>query len=155
MEISKKNVLITAVTLCAAISASTIAFAADKAQEDAAEYRQSTFTMVGHHFGVLGAMVKGKVDFDAAAYTKNAEALAAITMLAPTGFEVEGTSDDSRAKAAIWEDKKAFDEKMTEFQVASAALVEAAKSGDEKTAKAAFGDAAKTCKGCHTEYRSK
>ena len=155
MEISKKNVLITAVTLCAAISASTIAFAANKAQEDAAEYRQSTFKMVGHHSGVIGNMVKGKGDFDAAAYTKNAEALAAISMLAPTGFEVEGTSDGSRAKAAIWEDKKAFDEKMTAFQVASAALVEAAKSGDEKTAKAAYGDVGKTCKGCHTDYRSK
>lgn len=155
MKFSKKNVLITAVTLCAAISASTIAFAADKAQEDSAEYRQSTFTMVGHHFGVIGDMVKGKVDFDAAAYTKNAEALAALTMLAPTGFEIEGTTDDSRAKAAIWENKEDFNEKMTAFQVASAALVEASKSGDEKTAKAAYGDVGKTCKGCHSDYRSK
>ena len=155
MKISKKSLLITAVTFATAISASTLAFAATEAQEDAADYRKSTFTMVGHHFGALAAMVKGEVDFDSDVYAKNAEALAAVTMLAPNGFEVEGTIEGSRSKAEIWENKADFDEKLKGFQVASAALAEAAKTGDEKAAKAAFGDVAKTCKGCHTEYRSK
>ena len=153
MKISQKNLLITTVTLCAAISASTLAFAADKAQEDAAEYRHSTFTMVGHHFGTLGAMVKGKVDFDAEKFTKNAEAVAALSQLATTGFEVEGAVGKSRAEASAWENKEDFAEKMTAFQTASAALVEAAKTGDEGKSKAAFGAVGKTCKGCHQEYR--
>ena len=155
MKISQKNLLITTVTLCAAISVSTLAFAADKAQDKAAEYRQGTFTMVAHHLGALGAMVKGEVDFDAATYKKNADAIAALTTLAPVGFEVEGTSENSTAKANIWEDKEGFAEKMTAFQVAGKALAEAADSGEEKTAKAAFGDFAKTCKACHSEFRSR
>lgn len=154
MKISKKNALITTLTLCAAVSVSTLAFAADKAQEDAAEYRHSTFNMVGHHFGILGAMVKGKVDFDADTFTKNAEAVAALSQLAPTGFEVEGAVGKSRTEAAAWENKEDFAEKMTAFQTASAALVEAAKSGDEGNAKAAFGGVGKSCKGCHQEYRT-
>jgi len=160
MNISKKSTFITTVTLGAAVMASTLAFAgshgASKDQlKDAMEYRQSTFKMVGQHFGAMAAMVKGKVEYDAAAFAKNAEALAMLSQLSPNGFAVEGTHKKSRAKKAIWEDKEGFAKVVTEFQTASAALSEAAKTGDADKAKAAFGDAAKTCKGCHTEYRSK
>jgi cytochrome c556 len=157
MKITQKNALISAVTLCVAVAATGLAFAADesKAQKGAAKYRKSTFIMVNHHMGVLGAMVKGKVDFDLAVYTKNAEALAAISQLASTGFAVEGTVKGSRAKNAIWENKTDFDEKLTAFQTASTALAAAAKTGDADKAKAAFGDVGKSCKGCHTDYRKK
>lgn len=157
MKGTQKNTLITAVTLCIAVTATSFAFAADdtKAQKKAAEYRDSTFDMIGYHVGQLGAMVKGKVDFDAATYTKNAEAVAALSMLAPVGFEVEGVAKGSRAKASIWENKADFDEKLKALQTGAAALVEAAKSGDEEKAKAAFGGVGKTCKACHSEYRGK
>ena len=160
MIISKRSTFITAMTLGVAVVASTLAFAgshgASKDQlKDAMEYRQSTFKMVGQHFGVMADMVKGKVEYDADAFAKNAEALAMLSQLAPNGFAVEGTHEDSRAKKAIWEDKEDFAEKVTAFQTASAALAEAAKTGDADKAKAAFGDAGKTCKGCHTDYRSK
>lgn len=157
MKITQKNALVTAFTLCVAVAATSLAFAADdtKAQKNAAKYRKSTFIMVNHHVSALGAMVKGKVDFDLAVYTKNAEALAALSQLASTGFTVEGSAKGSRAKDAIWENKKDFDEKLTTFQTASTALVEAAKTGDADKAKAAFGDVGKSCKGCHTDYRKK
>lgn len=159
MTISKKNTFITAATLCVAVAASTLAFAdghsGKKAQKAAAEYRQSTFIMVGHHFGIMGDMVKGKVEFDAAAFAENADAVAALGKLAPTGFVVEGAAGKSRAKKEIWKDKAAFDEKMTAFQTASVTLAEATKGGDEGKMKAAFGDVAKSCKGCHTDYRAK
>ena len=159
MMISKKTALISTATFCAAIAASTIAFAAShsdgKAQEDAAEYRQSTFKMVGQHMGAMGDMMKGKVDFSAEDFAKNAEAVAMLSQLAPNGFEVEGLSDDTDAKEEIWKDKEAFNEKMSDFQTTAAALAEATKSGEEGKIKGAFGPFAKTCKGCHTDYREK
>lgn len=157
MKGTQKKTLITAATLCIAVAATSFAFAADatKAQEDAAEYRQSTFNMVGYHTGALGAMAKGKVDFDAAEFTKNAEALAALAKMAPIGFEVEGAVGKSRSEAKVWEDKEGFAEKMTAFQTATAALAEVAQTGDKDKSLAAFGDVGKTCKGCHTEYRGK
>ena len=100
MKGTQKNTLITAVTLCVAVAATSFAFAADdtKAQQKAAEYRDSTFDMIGYHVGQLGAMVKGKVDFDLATYTKNAEAVAALSILAPVGFEVEGVQKAAALK---------------------------------------------------------
>ena len=157
--ISKKTAVISTATFCAAIAVSTIAFAAShsdgKAQEDAAEYRQSTFKMVGQHMGGMAAMMKGKVDFSVESFAKNAEAVAMLSQLAPKGFEVEGLSDDTDAKEEIWKDKAAFDEKMGAFQTAAAALAEATKSGEEGKIKGAFGPFAKTCKGCHSDYREK
>ncbi|PWQ97018.1 c-type cytochrome [Leucothrix pacifica] len=159
MIISKKTAFVSTATFCVAIAASTIAFAAShsdgKAQEDAAEYRQSTFKMVGQHMGVMAAMMKGKVDFSVESFAKNAEAVAMLSQLAPNGFEVEGLSDDTDAKEEIWKDKDAFNEKMSDFQTTAAALAEATKSGEEGKIKAAFGPFAKTCKGCHTDYREK
>ena len=160
MNLSSKSTLIGAITLGAVIAASTMAFAGSHSgskdeQKDAMEYRQSTFKMVGQHFGMMAAMVKGKVEYDAAAFTKNAEAVAMLSQLAPNGFATVGSAKKSRAKKAIWENKEDFAKKVTAFQTASTALVEASKSGDLDKAKAAFGDAGKTCKGCHTEYRSK
>lgn len=158
MKISLKSSLIATATLCVAVS--TLAFAGShepskKELKNAMEYRQSTFKMVGQHFGAMAAMVKGKVEYDAATFAKNAEALAMISQLAPNGFAVEGTHDDSRAKKAIWENKAEFAEVLTGFQTAAVALSEASKAGDLDKAKAAFGDVGKTCKGCHTDYRSK
>jgi len=160
MKISSKSTLITTVTLCAAVAASTFAFAgshgASKDQlKDAMEYRQSTFKMVGQHFGAMAAMVKGKVDYDADTFAKNAEAVAMLSQLSVNGFTTEGTHKKSRAKKDIWENKADFAEKVKEFQTASATLAEVSKSGDLDKAKAAFGDVGKTCKGCHTDYRSK
>ena len=159
MKFSSKST-ITAATLCIAVAASTLAFAgshgASKEQlKDAMEYRQSTFKMVRHHFGSMAAMVKGKVEYDADAFAKNADAVAMLSQLAGNGFVTEGTHKKSRAKKAIWENKEDFAEKVTDFQTAAAALAESAKSGDLDKAKAAFGGVGKTCKGCHTDYRSK
>lgn len=160
MKISSKSTLIITITLCAAIAASTFAFAgshgASKDQlKDAMEYRQSTFKMVGQHFGAMAAMVKGKVEYDADTFTKNAEALVMLSQLSPNGFAVEGAHKKSRAKKAIWEKKEDFAEKVSAFQTAATALSAAAKTGDLDKAKAAFGDAGKSCKGCHKAYRSK
>lgn len=161
MNALRKHSIATLLTLFTLATASTLAFAAShggdnkKAQKDAAEYRQSTYHMVGHHFGVMGDMVKGKTEFDKELFSKNADALAALTLLAPFGFEVEGLEGKTRAKQEIWENKADFDEKMKAFQTGAAALAEAAKGDDMDATKAAFGDAGKTCKGCHTDYRGK
>lgn len=155
MTITKQTALISTATFFVAIAASTIAFAANDAKEDAAEYRQSTYKMVGQHVGAMGAMMKGKVDFNVESFAKNAEAVAMLSQLAPNGFETEGLSDDTEAKEEIWKDKEAFNEKMSDFQTAAANLAEATKTGDEGKIKAAFGPLGKSCKGCHSDYREK
>lgn len=161
MNISPKKTLITGIALGSAIAVSTLAFAGSHggASKDelkkAMEYRQSNFKMVKQHFNAITAVVKGKVAYDADSFAKDAKALAMLSQLSANGFVVKGTHEKSRAKKVIWEDKLDFSRKVAAFQKATASLAAAANSGDLNEAKAAFGDVGKSCKGCHTTYRSK
>ncbi len=125
-----------------------------KAQEAAIDYRQSTFKMVKWHIGPMAGMVKGKIDYDASAFSEHAEAIFDLSKLASNGFLVESVAENSRAKAAIWKDKAEFDKKLESFTDAAEKLLAAAKSNDMSTIKPAFGALGQSCKGCHNDYRS-
>lgn len=121
--------------------------------EDAVKYRQSTFSVLAHHFGTLGAMARGKVPFDAKAAAENADVLAVMANLPWNAFAA-GT-EGGNSKPAIWQEKAQFEEKQQQFQTEAGKLVAAAKSGDLDKLKAAFGPAAQTCKSCHDAYKNK
>ena len=121
--------------------------------KDTIEYRQSSFKMAKYHMGVMGGMVKGKIDYDAATFLANAKAMQAISSLAPYGFSVKSTGGDSEALPAIWENPADFKTKLDAFEKASAELVTASESGSMGTIKPAFGALANSCKSCHKEYR--
>lgn len=134
------------------LSSQTIADS--KAEEAAIDYRQSTFKMVKWHMGPMAGMVKGNIDYNAAAFSEHANAMASLSHLAPNGFSVKSLADNSRAKAAIWENKADFDKKLVDFKNAATALATAAESNDLATIKPAFGELGKSCKSCHTDYRA-
>ena len=145
--------LFLAATAVAALLASLPAAAQFQKPEDAVKYRKATFTVMAAHFGRIGAMASGKAPFDAKAAVANAEVVAALSSLPWAAFG-EGTNvGEHRAKPEVWSqaDKfKAAGQKMVE-EVAR--LNAAAKTGDLAQLKAAFGDTAKTCKGCHDNFR--
>ena len=115
------------------------------------KYRKAVFSLVGAHMGNMGAVMKGKADYNAESITKSANVLAALAPVASQGFEIESLGHGSEAKAAIWKNKSEFDEKMADFVTATAAL--AANAGTEKGFKANFGAVGKTCKGCHDDFK--
>jgi len=128
----------------------------DKSPEGkAAKYRHNTFNMVKYHFGPMGAMMKGKIDFNKDVFSKNADSLAVLALLAPNGFEVKGKVKGSRAKKDIWENKADFDKIIKGFADNTAALASVSKSGDMATIKPAFAKVADSCKTCHKKYRAK
>jgi len=139
-------------------SLATTSLQADsKSPEEAAiEYRQSAFKMIKHHFGPMAGMVKGDIDYDAETFTKNAEAVAALSHFPINGF-IDGTFgvDDTDAKADIADNKEDFNKKMETFQVKAADLAKTAESGDMGEIRPAFGAVAKSCKACHDSYREK
>lgn len=133
----------------AALSASALAVDAEKA----IKYRRAAFQTIAWNFGPMGAMVKGEAAFDQAAFTQRAETVAFLSGLPAEGF-ADGTDfGDTKAKAAVWENRADFDAKMKDFQDQAANLVAVAKAGDEGAIKAQFGKTAKTCKACHKEYK--
>lgn len=121
--------------------------------EDAIKYRRSGMTMQGAHLGRLGAMVNGRVPFDARVAAENAEALALLLKLSFGGFVEGSDKGDTKAKPAIWAEADKFRAAAGQTQEEAAKLLAAARAGDEAQLKAAFGATARTCKACHDTYR--
>ena len=121
--------------------------------EDAVKYRKAAFTVMGAHFGRIGAMASGKAPFDAAAAAANADIVATLSKMPYAGF-IEGTaSGKTRAKPEIWTERAKFDTAANKTQEDVVKLNVAAKSGNLDQIKVAFGAAGQSCKACHDNYR--
>ena len=142
-------------TLAAVAAMATARPAAAQFQkpEDAVKYRKAAFTVMGTHFGRLGAMVQGRIPFDATAAAMNAEIVTDMSTLPYAGF-VDGTSGTEKGspKANVWTERAKFDEAAKKMQTEVAKLAAASKNLD--SLKTAFGAAAGTCKSCHDDFRN-
>ncbi len=124
--------------------------------EDAIKYRQSAFTVMGTHFGRIGAVVQGKVPFDAKVTAENANIVLDMSTLPYTAFG-EGTDKggNTKAKPEIWKDMDKFQAAAKDMQAQVVKLDAAAKSGNLDAIKVAFGETGKACKACHDNFREK
>jgi cytochrome c556 len=119
---------------------------------DAIKYRQSAYSLMGTHFGRLGAMANGKVPFDAKVAAENAALVATLAKLPGAAFPPgSDTGGNTRAKPEIWKDTAKFSAAY-EKMVAEAAKLPAA-AGEAGTLKTAFGAVLQTCNACHDDFR--
>lgn len=137
----------------AAVLSSVPAMAQFQKPEDAAKYRQGAFTVMGSHFGRLGAMASGKAPFDAKLAQDNATVVEFMSKLPWAGFTGDSQGVKSKAKSDVWTDKAKFDQGAEKMMAEVSKLNAAAKTGNLDALKAAFGDTAKTCKACHDAFR--
>lgn len=140
-----------------AAAATLLAFAAPASAqfakpEDAIKYRQSALSVMGTHFGRVGAMANGRVPFDANVASANAEIVATMAKLPWAGF-VPGTDGNTKAKPEIWTEQAKFKESSDKLLAESTKLAAAAKTGNLDALKTAFAATAGTCKACHDAYR--
>ena len=124
--------------------------------EDAIQYRQSALFVMGQHFGRIGAMANGKAPYDAKAAQDNAVIVATLAQLPWVAFG-PGTDEGARTKAkpSIWTEQAKFQEHADKMKAATTELAAAARTNNLDSLKVAFGDAAKSCKACHDNYRAK
>ena len=142
--------------LAAAAAAAAFVPLASHAQfakpEDAIKYRQSAFSLMGNHFGRIGAMVNGRAPYDAKIATDNANLLVALSRLPGVAFPAGSESGlNTRAKPEIWRDNAKFVAAYDRMVGEMAKLPAAAAA--EGTLRTQFGAVAGTCKGCHDDYR--
>ncbi len=137
----------------AAITLSTPAAAQFAKPEDAVKYRKSALTVMGAHFGRIGAMATGKVPFDAKLAAENADVVVAMSKLPWSAFGEGTDKGDTRAKPDIWKEPAKFKDAADKMQAEVIKVAAAAKSGNLETLKTAFGAAGGTCKGCHDSFR--
>lgn len=121
------------------------------AQAPVVEYRQSIMQAYRTHMGGVRAAMSdaapiGHAEHHAIAFERMAQALGNVF---PAGTAGEG----SRALPAIWENRNDFMNKVTAIQTASAALVQASRSGDAEAIGAALQGVQATCGACHNTYR--
>lgn len=140
--------ILAASTLLASVSAQ----AQFAKPEDAIKYRQSALSLMGTHTGRLGAMVAGRVPFDAKVAQDNADIIAVVAKLPWQGFGA-GT-EGGKAKANIWTDAAKFKGNNDKLSADADRLAAAAKSGNLDQIRAAFGAYAGNCKTCHDEFRN-
>ncbi|WP_408597321.1 c-type cytochrome [Limnohabitans sp.] len=149
----KKLTLVLVAVSAAAVSLTASAQFAKP--EDAIKYRKAAFTVMGAHFGRLGAMAQGKVPFDAKAAADNADVVAHLAKLPWAAFGEGTDAVETKAKAEIWKQSAKFKEAADKLQAESTKLVAAAQGGKEDAFKAAFTATAGTCKSCHDDFRAK
>ena len=149
----------TRLMLVAATIASLLAAVPASAQfqkpEDAVKYRKSAFTVMGAHFGRIGAMAQGRVPFDANVAAANADIVVTMSKLPYAGF-VEGTGGTEKGapNAKVWSDRAGFDAAAKKMQDEVVKLAAAARTNNLDAMKAAFGSAGGACKACHDDYRN-
>jgi cytochrome c556 len=143
-----------AATLAALTLGTALPAAAQFAKpEDAIKYRQSALRVMGTHFGRIGAMVNGRVPFDAAAAQQNAEIATMMSTLPWQGFGA-GT-EGGKAKPEIWKESAKFKELNEDMAKKMLALNAAAKTGNLDNIKTAFGATGGSCKTCHDAFQEK
>lgn len=140
--------------LAAVVSAAALPAAAQFAKpEDAVKYRKAALTVIGAHFGRVGAMANGRVPFDAKVAAENAELVAELSRLPWTAFGEGTDKGETRAKPEIWKEAGKFKEASDKFQAEAAKLQAAAKTGNLDAVKTAFGATGASCKACHDNFR--
>lgn len=123
------------------------------ADDDPIHERHELMEAVGDAAKPVGAMLRGKSEFDAGVVEETlgvwAKAGAEFGDLFPEGSETGG---DTEAAPAIWEDREGFDAALAKWRDA----VDAAIAADPQSldaARPAIGEVFDACKNCHDSYR--
>lgn len=119
------------------------------------EYRQSVFTLLKSNIGPLGAMAKGKIEYDTDLMQTNAMRMEQLAGMLSDYLRVDTSNYDldSDAKASIWQNFDDVQSKITDLKQAAANLQNVAQSGDESKFRQAIGNVGSTCKSCHDDYK--
>jgi cytochrome c556 len=124
--------------------------------EDLVKQRQAGMTMIAKYFAPIGAMVQGKVPYNADVVARNGGYLEVLAKLPWDGFQASTANvQDTKTKPETYQNMTKFNQAADAMQDAMAKLVAAANSREEAAVKAAFGGVGKACKGCHDDFRRK
>jgi len=121
--------------------------------QDAVDYRQGAFNVMGNHFARVGAMANGRVPFDAAVLQQNMAIIMTVSRLPWAGFTPDTQGLTSKAKPVVWTERARFDAAAQDAARALTALNAAALTNNLDAVRRAFGETAASCKACHDNFR--
>jgi cytochrome c556 len=141
----------------AVVALSVAAQAADMSKPVAA--RQSVMKLYSFYMGQLGAMAKGKMEYNAKTAQGAANGLLALATLDTSKMWVPGSGNDklgdkTRAKPEIWSTYPKVAEKGKALVTALGGFVKVAGTGLDGL-RGGIGPVGKSCGGCHKPFREK
>jgi len=150
-----KKALLAAIIGTSTLLASGTA-AAQVKPEDVIKFRKGVYQVIGWHVRPLGAMVKGQMPFDQAAFARNAEIVAMMSTIAPHAFAAGSDKGETRAKPEIWSDAGGFKKAMDNFEAEASKLAQVAKTATSvDQVRGQFSAMSKSCGACHDNFRTK
>jgi cytochrome c556 len=133
-----------------------VAYAQFARPEYAIKYRKAVMFLIAQHFGRMGAMVKEKIPYNQEVFARNAMLVETLSRLPWEAVMVPGTdTGDTTLNASAFAQQAEFKEVAQTFETQATKLVSTAQNGDFIGIKAQFGQVAKSCKACHTQFRTK
>ena len=124
--------------------------------EYAIKYRKAVMFLIAQHFGRMGAMVKEKIPYNQEVFARNAMLVETLSQLPWEAAMVPGSdAGDTTLNASVFVEQARFKKVAQTFETQAVKLVSAAGSGDFSAVKTQFGEVGKSCKACHTQFRTK
>lgn len=135
-----------------------VALAGGHDKHPAVKARQASMQLYAHYLGALGAMAKGKVEYNAEAADAAAKSLHAVVGLDKSAMWPRGTDNESLpgqtgALPSIWTTYPAVAEKGKALADASANMAQAAGQGLDSL-RGAMGAVGGACGACHKAFRA-
>ena len=122
--------------------------------DDAIRYRKAVMTLIVYHFQQMGAVIKGKADYDRAAFEDHAKVVHILSTMPWEAFMTAGSDQgDTTLKSSALKNKDAFMRAAKTFEDATKDLMLAASSGNLGPIKTEFGNVAGNCGSCHKQFR--
>ena len=143
-----------------ALATATVLAASPALAQDASmavKARQGQFNIMAPNLGMLGAMAKGEMPYDAAVAQAAADSLVAVSQINPGPLWPEGSDnfsvDGTRAQPSIWEQNDDFVAKWAAYGEAALAM-QAGAGGGQEALGPLLGQVGGTCSACHKAHRA-
>jgi cytochrome c556 len=150
-----KRLPLAAAALLAIVAVAPAVQAASDPNAMAIKYRQSAYTVLVAQFGYMGAVVGGKMPYDAKAFQVRADRSVVLGQILPEVFPVGSDKGaPTEAKPEIWQKQAEFKKLLADTQDKLGALAKAAASGNLETIKPVYSAAADSCKACHKQFKN-
>jgi cytochrome c556 len=149
-----KNISVLPICMLLAVLLIGTAYAKFSKPGEAIQYRKAVMVLIQQHFKEMGAVVKGKSDYDPASFSADA---AVVKMLATLPWEAFLTPGSDKGKtsmsSSVFKKQAQFTELANDFEAATAELAAAAQNGEIKAIKGQFGKVAQVCGSCHKNFQ--